>query len=120
MAAEIPQDIMQEASSQVNSVKRRVLEIQKKSEEIEVEIFKRNFTWQKNIDEFNYQLELIENDFKEFKKDFITCVRDLSKVTSEFKTFSKKLSFDNLKEKIESKQFEKLITKEQFNKLLKL
>ena len=73
MPAEIPQDIMQEMNNQINSVTNRIKLIQQRADEMDKKIDKRNINWKKNIEQFNYELELISKNLTNLKKEFSQC-----------------------------------------------
>ena len=118
MAAEIPQDIMQEMNNQMNSATNRVNLIQQKANEMEKEIGKRDSEWRKNIEQFNYELSLMSNELSNLKKEFKVYLKDIIDIINEFRASAKKSSFDELNKNIDGMQFENLITHAQFKRLM--
>ncbi len=118
MPAEIPQDIMQEMNNQMISVSNRIKMIQQRADEMDKEIDSRNIVWKKNIDQFNYELNLMSKELSDLKKEFKVYLRDIMKIINEFRASAKKSSFDELKKDVDALQFENLITHAQFKRLM--
>jgi len=118
MPAEIPQNLMQDMSEQIISVSNRIKLIQQRADDMDNEIDKRDINWKKNIEQFNYELELISKNLANLKKEFKLYLKNIVNIINEFRASGKKSSFDKLKEDIDAQQFENLITHGQFKRLM--
>ncbi len=118
MPVQLPQDMMSEVTEQMNYVSSRINAIKQKSDEIDKEVTQRDDEWKKNMENFSYKIELLSQQLKDMKKEFAYSLNNLRKIIDEFRGVAKESSIDELKEKIDNLQFENLIIKEQFERML--
>jgi septal ring factor EnvC (AmiA/AmiB activator) len=118
MAVEIPKEVMDELSHHLNSVTNRIRNIQQKADETGKEIIDREIRWNKDIEDFNYKISLTRKEVDSMKKEFASYLSDLRHVIEKFRLSARKNAFDEFSQKVDEINFEKLVTKKQFERLL--
>lgn len=118
MPVELPKNVTNEMSEQLSFVSARINLLGKKSDEMNKEIDTRNSEWKKNIEQFNFELSLINNEVDDLKKEFREYMNRIVMIINTFRDSAKKSSFDALNKRIDEMDFENLISREQFERMM--
>ena len=118
MPEEIPKETILEIKNEMNNTIRRVSALEQNSMRIQNEMNNRSFNWNKTIHGFTNELDIIKNNLESLRKEFQNNLSIINNIITEFRGCVKRDSLEKFERKINDMKFEKMVTKEEFKKLM--
>jgi len=118
MAEEIPKEVILEVKNEMNSTTRRVVVLEYNSVGVQNEVSDRDFTWNKNMSDFRNEIDMLKKEIDSLKINFQGNLNAINNIIANFKDCSKRDALDKFERKLDDMNFEKMVSKKEFMKLV--